>query len=290
MLAPDEQRERHGFVAAASYTFDQLAEIYSSARVDYIVPMPMNGKRMTDYVNHYDIDLSASTVAVNDEMEPTGVVMLGLRGERSWITRLGVLPERRGNKVGLSLMEISIERSRERHVRQVQLEVITGNLPAYRLFEKLGFVEVRQLLVIRRPPSTPSPDLVIHGATITLLTDDEISGCLHQRQEVYAWTEETASLLHTPELRGIHATLPSGEKGWVIYQLLPFQVTHVVLNPNASQKLVQALLYQLHTQHPLHDTKIENMPTNHPAYPIFQDFGYIEVFSRIEMYLDLSSE
>src|SRR4051794_25352392 len=114
------------FTQTSSYTFDQLADIYNQTRVDYIVPMPMNGKRMAEYVNDYDVDLDSSTVALNAKHHPMGIVMLGLRGDRSWITRLGILPNQRGNKVGQALTEMCIERSLERGIARIQLEVITG--------------------------------------------------------------------------------------------------------------------------------------------------------------------
>jgi hypothetical protein len=37
----------------------------------------------------------------------------------------------------------------------------------------------------------------------------------------------------------------------------------------------------------MHDTKIENLPRTHPSWQDFQTLGYLEVFSRIEMYKPL---
>lgn len=274
---------------ASQYTADELAEIYNQARVDYIVPMPMNGQRMAEYIVQYDVDLSASAVSLNDDDPPlaTGVNMIGLRGDRSWVTRLGVIPERRGHKVGQSLMELSIQNSKERNVRRAQLEVIKGNIPAYKLFLKLGFVEVRELLVIRRPPGSPDKALDLPGSTMTIIDGGAIPSLLVHRDPDVAWTEETSSLLHAGRLRGLQMQLPSGESGWVVYQFMPFQLTHVVLKPGVSSEMAQTLLYHVHKQHPMHDTKVENLPRAHPAWPAFQKLGYLETFSRIEMFLTL---
>src|SRR2546423_6025746 len=87
-------------VAASAYNFDTLAEIYNQARVDYIVPMPMNGKRMAEYVHNYDVDLDMSLIACNTDGEPCGLIMAGLRRDRSWVTRLGVIPHKRRAHVG----------------------------------------------------------------------------------------------------------------------------------------------------------------------------------------------
>ncbi len=278
------------YASAQLYTYDQLACIYNAARVDYIVPMPMNAHRMADYVHNYDIDLSASSVSLNEDHTPTGVVMVGIRGDRAWITRLGVIPEMRGCKVGQGLMETSIENAVESGVRRIQLEVIQGNESAHRLFLKLGFQDVRELLVVRRPPAPLSPSFASWGETITHMEQLEakaLSSCLAQCPSDSAWTEESASLRHLENLTGITLTLSSGECGWALFQPLPFQLLHLVINPDASESMIRALLFQVHQSYPMLDYKVENIPASHPIWLVMQTFGYLEAFRRTEMYLTL---
>jgi RimJ/RimL family protein N-acetyltransferase len=185
-------------------------------------------------------------------------------------------------------MEMLIEASRARGVERVQLEVIKGNEPAYSLFQKLGFEVVRELLVIRRPPGAVPAALAPVDALVTPVHADEIPLLLRGRDPDVAWTEETPSLIHADGLNGLYATLPSGETGWMVFQRLPFQLTHFVINPGASDEMAQTLLYSVHKQHAKQDTKIENLPHNHPTWKAFQKLGYIEVFSRLEMVLMLN--
>ncbi|MFQ3536591.1 MAG: GNAT family N-acetyltransferase [Aggregatilineales bacterium] len=271
---------------ASRYTFDQLANIYNQARVDYIVPMPMNGKRMAEYIRDYNIDLDASAVALNGDNIELGVCMLGIRGPRAWITRLGVIPERRGKHIGQFLTELMLENAQALGAQRVQLEVIKGNEPATRLFYKLGFEPIRDLLVVRRPPSLPSQTLSIAGAEFESLDQAQIAACLAEYEQTQhaAWTEEAISLRNGGALRGLRATLPGGERGWLIFQCLPFQLTHFAFGGVLSQPVLQALLYQLHTTYSAQDTKVENLPIDHPVWPIMQRFGYIEAFQRLEMY------
>lgn len=275
-------------IPASHFTFDQLAELYSQARVDYIVPMPMNGRRMQEYVRYYDINLEASAVAYNPDQQETGIAMLGIRGSRSWVTRLGVVPTRRGDKIGQFLMETLLEESVRRGIDRVQLEVIVGNDPAYGLFEKLGFVPVRELLVIRRPPGMPEDDSMAHAAEVTEIDDGRILYYLEQRTTMPSWLDETASLLNAGNLRGLHVRLPSGEETWVIFQRTPFQITRFALGPSSSPEAMRSVLYYVHKEFPMQDTKIENVPVDSPEWPAYQSMGYFEVFRRIEMYLFLS--
>jgi len=275
--------------AASNYDFEQLAAIYNEARTDYIVPMPMNAPRMEAYIREHDIDLDASVVLLNPSNEPIGVGMLGVRDRRGWITRLGVLPNCRGYKGGEFMMRRLIEHGQMRGVKWIQLEVIEGNEPAHRLFLKLGFAPTRELLVIRRPPGMPRADLPYPDARMTVLTPDEVMGCLAHRPPGASWIEETPSLLKAGKLKGLHVELPTGQGGWLVYQASLFQLAHFVLNlpDDSAEEAAYALLYALHQQHPKQDTKVENIPTGDIPWHIFQALGYVEAFRRIEMVLTI---
>ena len=93
-----------------------------------------------------------------------GVNMLGLREDRAWITRLGVIPNTRRNGVGQALMESLMEQAARLSIKFVMLEVIKNNTPAHQLFLKLGFYEVGELLVLRRSPFTPPVDPIVADA------------------------------------------------------------------------------------------------------------------------------
>lgn len=277
----------HKAVPTSAYNFDQLAEIYSNARTDYIVPMPMNGKRMQEYVESYDLDLDASIVAVDpDDDGINGICMLGVREDRTWITRLGVIPERRRRKSGEFLMRAEIDKTLEIGRKIVQLEVIKGNAPAHHLFKKLGFEETRDLMVIRRPPGPLKPEQTRELA-FAPMDNDVIWKLMEHREPGAAWTEETASLRAAGSIQGLHVQIPSGEDGWVIYQRKPFQMGHFVFSPDVSDLMTAGLIAAVHQQNPMQDTKIENVPSDHYTWPIFQQFGYVIAFERIEMFLHL---
>jgi GNAT superfamily N-acetyltransferase len=274
-------------VPCSKYTFSELADIYNQSRVDYIVPMPMNAKRMEAYIRSYDVDLDASIVVFDSAGLMAGIGMLGVREDRAWITRVGVLPDRRGHNLGLFLMETLIDNARERNCRLIQLEVIKGNAPAHRLFLKLGFRETRELLVIRRPPGRP---LVVtpEDVTMTVLTPDEVQTCAKQGAG-WSWIEEPDSLLKVGGLRGLRVELAEGASGWAIYQHSALQIAHLALHTPAPARdsLTLVLLYHLHNLNPMLDTKVENTPALDLRWPVFQQMGYVEAFRRIEMFLYL---
>jgi ribosomal protein S18 acetylase RimI-like enzyme len=272
---------------AERFTFEELVAIYNRARVDYIVPMPMNAARLREYVHDYDVDLALSAVAVAaDGPVPVGMAMLGVRPGHTWITRLGVLPASRRRGTGRRLMEHLIAHSGRLGVPCVALEVIKGNTPAECLFRALGFRATRELLVIRRPPGPPHAHVSRYA--LQVLEEDEAIGLLARRRDAPTWLNETSSLLNGGGLAGLCVDLEDGGSGWLAYRRSDLLLSRLVLQTEAGdpQRVGQALINALHTRHPTLDTKSENLPLNDPHWPALHEMGYIESFCRIEMRLD----
>jgi len=273
-------------VPASHYTVAELTEAYNQTRVDYIVPMPMNVARLQAYIDHYDVDLTRSVVALDGE-QMLGLAMLGVRPGRTWITRLGVLPNRRGRGTGEAMMRYLLQQSRDLGSHHVILEVIKNNVPAHRLFRKLGFHETRELLILRRPPGMPQGEVPPYEA---LHRDEEASlALLRQRRSVPSWLDDYPSLRNAGGLACIQVELQDGGRGWLVYQVTVFQLARLVLQTERGDatQVTRALLHALHTHYPALDTKTENLPADDPHLQGMLDMGYVEVFRRIEMHLSL---
>lgn len=271
---------------ASRFTLEQLTEAYNQTRIDYIVPMPMNVARLREYIHTYDVDLDLSGVAMAGG-EMLGLAMLGVRPGYTWITRLGVLPTTRRRGTGELLMGYLIGHSRRLGANHIILEVIQHNEPAYRLFLKLGFVEIRELLVIRRPPGPPQVEVPPYQ--VHLLSSAVALDLLAGRRSLPSWLDEAPSLHKAGYMAGMMVELENGGRGWIVYQNTIFQLTRLVLQTEAGDpfEVGQALLHALYTQHPLLDTKMENLPEDDPHWPAMQSFHFLETFRRIEMRLDL---
>jgi ribosomal protein S18 acetylase RimI-like enzyme len=283
MLINDDSRI--DLIPASAFSYEELTEAYNHTRVDYLVPMPMNAKRLREYVETYDVDLKASAVAV-DGNEILGLGMLGVRRGRAWITRLGVIRRQRRRGTGNLLMTHLIDQARQREANYVVLEVIKNNIPAHTLFHKHGFKEVRDLLVLRRPPGPPATkapsgrvEKLGYGDAVNLLKD---------RLMKPSWVDETESLLNAGNLAAFYMTWENSA-GWLVYQNTIFQLGRLVIQTEKGDplKVANILLHHLHTEHSAQDTKTENLPLDDPHWPAFKEHGYLEMFSRIEMVLPL---
>ncbi len=139
-------------IPAERFSMQELTELYNQTRVDYLVPMPMNADRLAEYVHDFDIDLAHSCVARTTDGQPLGLSMLGVRREKAWITRLGVLPASRRTGAGSALMDFMFAGATSLGLKETDLEVIKNNTPAYNLFLSKGFTETSEYLVMRRAP------------------------------------------------------------------------------------------------------------------------------------------
>lgn len=263
-------------IPAGALSIEALTALYNRARADYLVPMPMTPETMAVYLTRHDIDLNASRVAEIDG-ESVGLALLGLRGDRAWITRMGVIREARRAGAGRVLVEGVLAAAAERGAASAQLEVIADNAIGQRLFRAAGFAPVRRLLVLARAPGPPV-DLAL--LPDRLLDNTEARAALEQMNIGYApsWVEETPSLLQARRLAGIavdQALLFYGDDEGIL--------APVVLC-NASGMTGPALLGALHSQWPAHAALKENVPEGSGQAEWFFDAGYRLSFARVEMW------
>lgn len=266
-------------IPADQYTIEALTEAYNHTRADYMVPMPMDVAKLRDYLHIYQIDLAQSLVAVEDG-QTVGLGMLAVRENRSWVTRLGLVANQRGKGMGNLILAGLLANSDRLGIKKNMLEVIKGNAPAYRLFHKFGFRDLRELLILQRAAGrAPRP-----MTQAVAIDREECLAYLDERGEELAWTNERESLAQMEEVRGFRVMLPGGESGWMVFRVT-HRLTHLMFSIHADEQaaVLIELLAHLHARYPALETYTENIPADDPRLPVFRQFGYSEVFWRIEM-------
>lgn len=275
-------------VPASRFSTDELVDIYNAGRSDYLVAMQMDAEALKAYVYTYDVDLDASVVVLDSEGQAAGIGMLGIRGNRAWITRLGIIPERRQGGMGMRIMQALIEAARQHQARLIQLEVIQGNDAAHRLFQRSGFVETRRLAVVARPVVALADNRAMHNIEINPLSPNEIWEYLPQRGPGESWVNENATLAKLQQLEGLRVT-SSESSGWIVYQRKDAELAYVVLQGTTgeAEQTIVMLFHALHHFYPEHSTRIENVPVEEIWQKTLQQFNYTQQFGRIEMHLNL---
>ncbi|MCK7527054.1 MAG: GNAT family N-acetyltransferase [Ignavibacteriales bacterium] len=271
---------------ADRFTIQELTELYNQTRVDYLVPMPMNADRLSEYVHDFDVDLHHSSVARDADGQILGLCMLGFRQGAAWITRLGVLPSIRRTGAGSALMDSMLRNADTLGAKEIHLEVIKNNEPAYNLFLKTGFVETGTYLVMRHAPRRLLDPL---QGTATWLDYDQALEKLKTYPGHITWINAFASMRNSARTEGLHVELPDGGSGWLVYRNTKFTLrstlSHLIMHTEQGdpQTVGAQLLSHLHTHFPQHDTYAENIHEDDPHLPAFHARGYFTNFSRIEM-------
>jgi len=276
-------------IRASEFTIEQLTDIYNRTRVDYMIPMPMNAARLQEYIKNYDVELQHSFVATHDN-NPLGVAMLGVRKDRTWITRLGVIPTTRRHGAGKTLMLGLLTQAAELGIDFTMLEVIKDNVPAHTLFLRLGFYEIGELLILRRSPVITPPNPMVADAQ--RLSRREALDLVGRDRGTQPWTNQSESLFNAQDVSGLRMTLPDGSRGWLVYQRQKFTLTRFIYKTEKGdpETMARAFLSHLHHQYPRLDTHIENIQINDPHLPAFYKMGYVESFRRIEMWFGTPPE
>ncbi len=268
-------------VRASQFSMEELTTTYNQARVDYLVPMQMNAARLAEYIHNYDVDLEHSWVAVEDG-EFLGLAMLGVRPRRTWITRLGVLPNRRRRGTGDVLVRALLEDTVELGWNRAFLEVIRGNSPARELFARAGFREGRELMVLRRSAGPPALE---PGGSASWLSKEEALARLREVPGRRPWTNEVESYRNAGDAQGLAVHLPDGGQGWMIFRRQETLLSHFFFQTTSGrpESVGMALLAQVFHRYPQLDTYLENIPSDDPHLAALQQMGFVEVFRRLEM-------
>ena len=138
------------FAPASTMSLDQVTQAFNLAFTGYYLPMTQTAYGLSQMMRENDVRLDDSAVIfINGNV--AGVGLVGVRGMRAWIAGMGVAPEWRGQGIGGRLLERLLSHMRSIGLRQAQLEALEVNTPAIALYHRMGFRDVRNLLVYHGP-------------------------------------------------------------------------------------------------------------------------------------------
>lgn len=278
-------------IPASEFTIEQLVQVYNATRADYLVAMPMTVEALQRYLHVYDVDLGASILAM-DGRRLLGLCLLGLRGSRAWVTRLGVLPSARRLGCARAMLETCMAAAEACGARRVQLEVIADNGAARHLFAQAGFHPWRRLLVLKRPAGLPLPPASPPDGLQEWLSADAALARAASRPWTPAWTNEYRSLLNAGGVDGLAVTeTATGREGWACFQRGPAGLERVIVGPDTIAPAPgYSLLYHLHSALPECEAVAENVPVNVHHLDAFFALGYAVAFARVEMERSLGED
>lgn len=273
-------------VPADTIDFADFTRTLNRAYHDYYVPIDMTVTRLRGVVAEDDIDLSASRVALDGDAV-IGLGMLAHRGALCWIGGLGMIPGRRGEGIGRHLMHSLLDAARTLNLKTVQLEVITQNTAAHKLYLSLGFTEKRLLHIMEgRTDHKPDSDTYrfqkVAGVDV-LPFYPRFHPVPNPWQRDYPLLQKIAP--------NLSAFITVDNSGVLAYALGVFQAATIryvdLAHAPGQAAALKALVAYLHQQYPLANGSIINVGEDDPAWAVLAAMSYTSVLSQHEMTLKL---
>jgi ribosomal protein S18 acetylase RimI-like enzyme len=277
-------------VPAERMSHADRAALLNAAYIDYAAPMHLTAETMQGLVRFYDVDLAASVVALAGS-EPVGMALLSCRGERGWISGVGVLPAWRRQGIARRMMEAVLARPGEGCIREIALEVITQNLPARALYASLGFAEGRELLAWRFPADAdplPIPEEQLSPAPVEAL----LAFFDGWHDQPPCWQAEAATLRKmTERMRGYRLDLAGIPAGYCLVGERDDAVAlmDVGIAPDAGMLTAgRTLLQALAARYRGRAFSINNVPVDSGLNRVLAALRFLVAVRQVEMRLKVA--
>ena len=148
----------------------EAAELFNRSFAGYFISVQFTEDSFKAFVQRDDIDFDASKILVANG-KPAGLALIARREKVSRLGGFGITSVFRGQGAGTWLTGRLLEEARQRGETKMFLEVITRNEFAICLYEKHGFVRMRQLLGFKAENPTGNPDKELVGCDQALVLD-----------------------------------------------------------------------------------------------------------------------
>ena len=242
--------------AASSIDTSELAALFTRAYENYFVPIELDEAALAFMARLFDLDLAASFVALEDG-DPVGIVNLGIRGERGWIGGLGVVAQARRRGLGRRLMEAVHDEARTRGIREISLEVIEANEPAFLLYEDLGYEFTRCVEI-------GTLDAADGARPVETGWEAAHEFIRERRRTPEPWQRDDNTLRHYDDLRALRT-----ETGAVVFRVLT-DGTVMLVQLAGDEEEARELLIGLRTLGPV---GLLNIPEDDPVASAFSALG-----------------
>jgi ribosomal protein S18 acetylase RimI-like enzyme len=273
------------FTPALGYSFEQLAEMHNLSFAGYFMPANMTPAQVADFWRINQIDATCCVVMHDASKAFVGMARMGTRGTRGWCGGFGIVPAFRSSGASKLLAEEMVRVARATGLAQLQLEVLSQNIAARKIYEHVGFVVQRRLFGLRLAASA-LPTSTATMMTIKQAPLETLFSWPRQNLAQPAWGLELASLLTMPcelliatDADGAQHAFTAQRQGDVVR--LQVALSQHPLSDDTLAALLHALAGDAAT------IQIFNEPDDSPFFARYRALGFTEFFSQYEMLLRL---
>lgn len=270
------------FSNALGYTHAQLAEMFTTSFSGYFFPMVMTAEDSANSWRIDQIDAMRSVLMHDENGTFVGLARMGTRGRRGWCGGFGIVPEFRGSGASKLLAAEMVRVARDTGLATLQLEVLTQNIRALKLYEHAGFTITRRLIGIEIDIAA-LPD----GADLqTEIVPIETVLPLLQNADRPCWNRELVSIL-TANTETIIAPGANGQVNGLVVQRndQKIRIVATILQSELTDLEMATLLRRAAAD--ATGIQVYNEPEDSPFLTSCQRLGFSEFFSQHEMFITL---
>ncbi|HEY6237063.1 MAG TPA: GNAT family N-acetyltransferase, partial [Candidatus Elarobacter sp.] len=205
----------------------------------------------------------------------SGVVLLAFRRDRAWIGGFGVVPEFRRRGLARRYLDETLAIAHASGVASVELEVLTHNTAAVRLYERAGFAVVDEVVVWTREPQPPSG--AEDGEARHVAYDAPAIAAL-ARTPAPCWQREPQSVAAAAPFAALFAGSPEAPDAFALVR--PGERASVIDARALGAAPASALLGVLDAQFAPYPMALVNEPARGPLHDAFVAHGGWREFGR----------
>ncbi len=277
--------DRLTLTPAASLTAKRLSQLLNQAYADYFVPVRLDPFQFKLMCDDMDVDLERSVVAIQGGIPsrapgeiPVGLALLSCRGIQGWISGVGVHPIWRRRGIARQMIRWIQSVAQQDGLDRLRLEVLEQNGAAILLYEGLGFVKIRDLLVLTFEPGWAALKQPAHDVSA-----EPPSRLLRAHQRFHevdpSWQRDLSSLTHRAgRLLGMSLREGPDLAGYLLYQPQSdaYAILDLAVDPAHPRRLqvAELLLSALHSTRPDFGGHTVNVPADDPLLPAYMAVGY----------------
>ncbi len=273
---------QYHFSDATGYTLAQMTEMHNESFSGYFMPATMTPEMMAHFWRVYQIDANRSVVMHDQTGRFVGMARVGARGSRGWCGGFGIAPDFRGSGASKLLAAEMVRVARDSGLTTLQLEVLTQNIRAFKLYQGAGFVTTRKLIGLQVAAASlpavaePQMEAAPLESLLPFLSSD------HRPD----WEQELASIL-TLQIEVVMALDGAGRVNGLIARRAGerLQVLAAILQPDFTNAGLAALLRRAAGD--ATTIQVYNEPEGSALLARYLDLGFTEFFSQYEMMLPL---
>lgn len=228
----------------ADIDIPQIAAAINQSFSDYIVPFQLNAEQLQYKIIQEDVNLDLS-VGVFDGDALVGLMLHGLRKNNdnlvAYNAATGVIPTYRGKGLVGKMYDFLVPKIQELQVQKMVLEVIEGNEPAIKAYEKMGYSISRKLVCFS---GTANVDDAPKEISVKEAVEFQWNKWLSFWDIQPSWQNAVQSLENSKAICKVLEAFLDGEPvGYLIYNANSKKVNQFAVSPSYRQKGIATALF-----------------------------------------------